>query len=56
MGQNDEILARCLRRGTPFIEEEKAVFREAWAADPESGSVTGLVWTVLNMRQFLFIQ
>jgi hypothetical protein len=36
--------------------EEKAVFKEAWAADPESGSVTGIVWTVLNTRQFLFIQ
>ncbi len=37
-------------------EKEKAVFREAWAADPESGTVTGIVWTVLNTRQFLFIQ
>jgi hypothetical protein len=37
-------------------DEEKAIFREAWAADPESGTVTGMVWTVLNTRQFLFIQ
>jgi hypothetical protein len=37
-------------------EDEKAIFREAWAADPESGSVTGIVWTVLNTRQFLFVQ
>ena len=37
-------------------EEEKAVFREAWAADPESGTVPGIVWTLLNTRQFLFIQ
>lgn len=35
---------------------ERQVFREAWAADPESGTVTGMVWTVLNTRQFLFIQ
>ena len=37
-------------------KEEKQVFREAWAADPESATVTGMVWTVLNTRQFLFIQ
>lgn len=37
-------------------DDEKAVFREAWTADPESGTVTGIVWTVLNTRQFLFIQ
>jgi hypothetical protein len=37
-------------------DEEKAIFRKAWAADPESGTVTGMVWTVLNTRQFLFIQ
>lgn len=36
--------------------EEKAIFREAWAADPETGTVTGIVWTVLNTRQFLFVQ
>ena len=35
---------------------EKAIYQEAWAADPESGSVTGIVWTLLNTRQFLFIQ
>ena len=35
---------------------EKAVFREAWAADPESGTVNGIVWTLLNTRQFLFVQ
>jgi hypothetical protein len=37
-------------------DEEKAIFREAWAADAESGTVIGMVWTVLNTRQFLFIQ
>ncbi len=37
-------------------KEEKAIFREAWAADPESGTVPGIVWTLLNTRQFLFIQ
>lgn len=36
--------------------EERAIFREAWAADPESGTVSGIVWTILNTRQFLFIQ
>ena len=35
---------------------EKAIYQEAWAADPESGSVTGIVWNLLNTRQFLFIQ
>jgi len=33
---------------------ERDIFKEAWAADPESGSVTGIVWTLLNTRQFLF--
>jgi hypothetical protein len=36
--------------------EEKAIFKEAGATDPEAGSVTGIVWTLLNTRQFLFIQ
>jgi hypothetical protein len=36
--------------------EEVNVFREAWAADPETGTVPGIVWTLLNTRQFLFIQ
>jgi len=35
---------------------EVNVFREAWAADPETGTVPGIVWTMLNTRQFLFIQ
>jgi hypothetical protein len=35
---------------------EVKVFREAWAADPETGTVPGIVWTMLNTRQFLFIQ
>ena len=33
---------------------EMEIFKEAWAADPESGSVSGIVWTLLNTRQFLF--
>jgi hypothetical protein len=37
-------------------KEEIQVFREAWAADPETGTVPGIVWTMLNTRQFLFIQ
>jgi len=36
--------------------DEKAIFKEAWAADPEAGTVNGIVWTLLNTRQFLFIQ
>lgn len=36
--------------------QEKTVFRDAWAADPESGTVKGIIWTLLNTRQFLFIQ
>ncbi len=41
------------RKPTP---EEISIFREAWEADPESGTVQGIVWTILNTRQFLFIQ
>lgn len=40
----------------PPSAEEVKVFREAWAADPETGTVPGIVWTMLNTRQFLFIQ
>ncbi|MGY8643868.1 MAG: DUF1549 domain-containing protein [Verrucomicrobiales bacterium] len=36
--------------------EEIAIFEEAWKADPEAGTVQGIVWTVLNMRQFLFVE
>ncbi len=36
--------------------DEKTIFREAWEAEPESGSLRGIVWTLLNTRQFLFIQ
>jgi hypothetical protein len=36
--------------------DEKAIFKEARAADPEAGTVNGIVWTLLNTRQFLFIQ
>lgn len=46
-------LTMLSRHPTP---EEISVFRESWAADPESGTVTGMVWTMLNTRQFLFIQ
>ncbi len=46
-------LTMLSRHPTP---EEMSVFRESWAADPESGTVTGMVWTMLNTRQFLFIQ
>ena len=36
--------------------EEKMIFKEAWEANPEAGSISGIVWTLLNTRQFLFIQ
>ncbi len=53
-GRLDTIYLTMLSRlPTP---EERAIFKEAWAADPETGTVTGLVWTVLNTRQFLFVQ
>ncbi len=35
--------------------DERTIFREAWEADPESGTIPGIVWTLLNTRQFLFI-
>jgi len=41
------------RNPTP---KEVAIFQQAWKADPESGTVQGIVWTILNTRQFLFIQ
>lgn len=46
-------LAMLSRKPTP---EEIEIFREAWEAEPEAGTVTGVVWTILNTRQFLFIQ
>lgn len=46
-------LTMLSRRPTP---EEVSVFREAWSADPEMATVSGIVWTMLNTRQFLFIQ
>ncbi|MEM7697914.1 MAG: DUF1549 domain-containing protein [Verrucomicrobiota bacterium] len=36
--------------------QEKAIFQEAWEKDPESGTVRGIIWTLLNTRQFLFVQ
>jgi hypothetical protein len=46
-------LSMLSRLPTP---EERAIFREAWTSDPGTGTVSGMVWTVLNTRQFLFIQ
>ena len=37
-------------------DQERKIFKQAWAADPESGTTSGIVWTMLNTRQFLFIQ
>jgi hypothetical protein len=37
-------------------EEESEILKEAWSESDGAGSVQGLVWTVLNMREFLFIQ
>jgi Protein of unknown function (DUF1549)/Protein of unknown function (DUF1553) len=39
----------------PATTEETAIFAEAWKADPESATVSGIAWTLLNTRQFLFI-
>lgn len=36
--------------------DEKALFKESWESNPESGSIPGIIWTVLNTRQFLFNQ
>jgi hypothetical protein len=36
--------------------EELSIFETAWTANPDAGSVQGIVWTIMNMRQFLFIQ
>lgn len=36
--------------------EERTIFRTAWDSDPGTGTVSGIVWTLLNTRQFLFIQ
>lgn len=46
-------LSMLSRLPTP---EERTIFREAWTSDPGTGTVSGMVWTVLNTRQFLFIQ
>lgn len=35
---------------------EISIFGEAWEANPDAGSTTGIIWTILNTRQFLFIQ
>ncbi len=36
--------------------EETGILKEAWSDADGVGSVQGLVWTVLNMREFLFVQ
>lgn len=46
-------LSMLSRLPTP---SERAIFREAWQSDPGTGTVKGIVWTVMNTRQFLFIQ
>ncbi len=46
-------LSMLSRLPTPH---ERGIFREAWEADPESGTVKGIIWTLLNTRQFLFVQ
>jgi hypothetical protein len=39
----------------PATEEEAGIFMEAWKQDPEAASISGIAWTLLNTRQFLFI-
>ncbi len=53
-GRLDAIYLAMLSR-KPTVHERK-IYKQAWAADPESGSTWGIIWTVLNTRQFLFIQ
>jgi Protein of unknown function (DUF1549)/Protein of unknown function (DUF1553) len=48
-----EIIYQTMLSRAPTSEEIQ-IFKDAWAADPESGSVPGIVWTLLNTRQFLF--
>ncbi|MCB1232258.1 MAG: DUF1549 domain-containing protein [Verrucomicrobiae bacterium] len=36
--------------------EERKILKQAWNESDGTGSVQGLVWTVLNLREFLFIQ
>ncbi len=38
------------------LDEERRIFKKAWQTEPESGSTSGIVWTLLNTREFLFIQ
>lgn len=52
-GERLEIIYQTMLSRAP-TPAERDIFKEAWAADPESGSVTGIVWTLLNTRQFLF--
>ncbi len=37
-------------------DQEKAIFVEAGKTNPELQTISGIVWTLLNTRQFLFVQ
>ncbi|MDF1656860.1 MAG: DUF1553 domain-containing protein, partial [Verrucomicrobiales bacterium] len=50
----DTIYLAMLSR-KPTAAEFK-IFQKAWEASPEAGSTVGIVWTILNTREFLFIQ
>lgn len=50
----DTIFLTMLNR--PATVEEQALLKEAWNESDGTASVQGLVWTVLNMREFLFVQ
>lgn len=39
----------------PASKTERGIFTEAWKSDPESATNSGIAWTLLNTRQFLFI-
>ncbi len=39
----------------PATVEETTLFSEAWKSDPEGATVSGIAWTLLNTRQFIFI-
>ena len=50
----DTIFLTMLNR--PATAEEKQLLQQAWNESDGAASLQGLVWTVLNMREFLFVQ
>jgi hypothetical protein len=50
----DTIFLTMLNRTA--TDEEQQLLQQAWSESDGAASLQGLVWTVLNMREFLFIQ